>query len=270
MAFYEHNGKKIHYEVYGEGVPIVLLNGVMMSTLSWKMFIPALSKTNKLILMDYFDQGQSDKLSGVEYDQSLQVAAMKGLFEHLGLERVNLAGISYGGNVSLQFAAKHPEMVEKLMIFHAVPYTNDWLRAIGKSWIASIDDPHNFYNTAIPVIYSPEFYNNNTRWVEERKELLTTQVFTNMDFMEAVVRLTKSADNHDVRDVLGKITARTLIVAADPDPLTPAAEQKALKQAIPGAQWVLLPDCGHASMYEKPTLFVTLVLGFINSDFQGL
>ena len=267
---FEVSGKKIHYEVYGEGAPIVVLNGIMMSTFSWHMFIPSLSANNKLILMDFFDQGQSEKLTNEGYDQSVQVEAVKGLLAHLGLEKASVVGVSYGGNVALKFAATYPNMVERLVVFHAAPKTGAWLKDVGKSWVMSIDCPHNFYNTSIPVIYSPEFYNANPEWVAVRQNFLTNQVFTNKDFMQALVRLTQSAENYDVTGILGNITAKTLIVAADTDPLTPASDQKALRDGIEGAQWVILPNCGHASMYERPTLFASLILGFVNANFQGL
>jgi len=270
VAIYQHNGRKIYYEIHGEGRPMIVLNGIMMSTASWKMFVPALSAGNQLILMDFFDQGQSEKLTDVKYDHSLQVEALKGLLEHLGHEKINMIGVSYGGNTALKFAAEHPEMVERLIIFHAAPDTGSWLRAVGKSWAMSIDDPENFYNTAIPVIYSPEFYNNNPEWIAERKQLLTTQTFKDMDFMNAIVRLSESAEKYDIRDKLCQITARTMIVSAEYDLLTPPSEQKALKDGIKDAELVHLPGCGHASMYEKPTLFLSFVLGFVNSDFTGL
>jgi len=271
MAFFEHSSnKKIYYEVHGEGKPIVLLNGIMMATMSWHMFIPALSAGNKLVLMDFFDQGQSDKLTDQAYNQDLQVEALKGLLAHLSLDKVSLAGVSYGGNIALKFAAEHPDMVDRLVAFHAAPKTGAWLKDIGKSWILSIDDPNNFYNTSIPIIYSPEFYNNNPEWVAARQNFLTSQVFTNKDFMQALVRLTQSADDYDISGKLSNITAKTLIVSAESDPLTPLADQKSLKDGIKDSELIILPGCGHASMYEKPALFTSLILGFINSSFQGM
>jgi pimeloyl-ACP methyl ester carboxylesterase len=265
MTFFQLNGKKIHYEVHGEGAPIVLLNGIMMATMSWHMFIPALSAKNQLILMDFFDQGQSDKLTHEEYDQNLQVEALKGLLDHLGLTKASLAGVSYGGNIALKFAATYPDMVDRLVAFHVAPKTGAWLRDVGKSWILSIDNPENFYHTSIPVIYSPAFYNDNPEWVATRQNFLTNQIFTNKDFMQALARLTASANNYDITNELGNITAKTLIVAAEYDPLTPISDQKALQEGISGAELIFLPNCGHASMYEKPALFTTLILGFINS-----
>ena len=60
MAEFFYEGKRVYYEVHGdEGQPLVILNGIMMSTASWKSFIPNFSRNNVAILVDFLDQGQS-------------------------------------------------------------------------------------------------------------------------------------------------------------------------------------------------------------------
>ncbi|MGM9973196.1 MAG: alpha/beta fold hydrolase, partial [Clostridiaceae bacterium] len=114
MAFFDFKGKQVYYEVIGEGKPILLLNGIMMSTMSWGIFVEAFSRNNKLILVDFFDQGKSDKLEGLEYDQGLQSELIRELLEHLALDKVNIVGISYGGEVAQRFAIENPDSVESL------------------------------------------------------------------------------------------------------------------------------------------------------------
>ena len=46
MAFLEFEGKQVYYEMHGEGEPLLILNGIMMSTASWKAFIPVLNTYN--------------------------------------------------------------------------------------------------------------------------------------------------------------------------------------------------------------------------------
>lgn len=84
-------------------------------------------------------------------------------------------------------------------------------------------------------------------------------------FLDAMERLTNSAENYDARADLDKITAPTLIVAADEDYLTPIANQKYLHAHIKDSEYILIPGAGHAAMYEKPLLFTTLILGFVNA-----
>ena len=62
--FVFHNGKRIHYEEYGQGKPLIILNGIMMSCASWAEFVEPFSENNRLILVDFLDQGKSDRMEG--------------------------------------------------------------------------------------------------------------------------------------------------------------------------------------------------------------
>ena len=78
-----YKGRNIFYEVQGEGKPILILNGIMMSTKSWEPFVKSFTVTNQLIRLDFFDQGQSDKLENSAYTQDIQVDVMEALLKHL-------------------------------------------------------------------------------------------------------------------------------------------------------------------------------------------
>ncbi|ERI89778.1 hydrolase, alpha/beta domain protein [Clostridiales bacterium oral taxon 876 str. F0540] len=263
MSYFEFMEKQIYYETYGQGKPIVLLNGIMMSTLSWKPFIEVFSKENRLILLDFLDQGRSGKMD-TAYTQDIQVEALKALLDKLQLNKANLVGISYGGEVALEFAVKYEEYVDRMVLFNTTAKTSPWLKDIGVAWNRSVNDPLDYYCTTIPVIYSPKFYNDKTDWMDNRKALLTEKVFNQKPFMEAMIRLTESADNHDVTAKLPYIKIPTLIVSCENDYITPMPEQRIMHELIKTSELVVLPGTGHASMYEKPLLFSSLVLGFTN------
>ncbi len=59
MANFMFGNKSIYYEEYGQGEPLILLNGIMMSCMSWAEFIEPFSVHNRLILVDFLDQGRS-------------------------------------------------------------------------------------------------------------------------------------------------------------------------------------------------------------------
>jgi pimeloyl-ACP methyl ester carboxylesterase len=271
LSFLDFKGKKVYYETYGHGKPIVLLNGIMMSTISWQVFKDVLSANNQLILVDFLDQGKSDKMEDISYTQDIQVEVLKALFDELKLLKVNIAGISYGGEVALEFAVKYEEYVEKLILFNTTAKTTPWLRDIGIGWNRSIGDPLDYYCTTIPVIYSPKFYNEKNDWMNNRKALLTEKVFSQKAFMDSMVRLTESAESHDVTKELSKIKVPALIVSCENDYITPMTEQKILNELIKNSELVVLPNTGHGSMYERPVLFTALLLGFVNmsqSEFE--
>ena len=261
MATFEVNGKQIYYEAHGTGEPLVLLNGIMMSCASWQSFVPALSAHRMLILVDFLDQGKSAKMDGQAYDHSVQVEVVHRLLIHLGLERACIAGISYGSDVALELAVVHPEQVSRLILLNATAATGQWLGDIGRAWNLASENGEAYYHTAIPVIYSPEYYNGRYKWMAERKKMLVP-LFDNQDFIGAMRRLTVSSDNYDLRERLHEVQCPTLVVSCQEDYLTPMKEQEYLAAHIPHCHRVILPNCGHASMYEQPLLFAALLEGF--------
>lgn len=257
---FSFNGKTIYFEVHGSGKPLVILNGIMMTTKSWAPFLKEISEHHQVILLDFIDQGQSDSAI-VSYKQIQQVEVLKGLLDHLQLSEVMLFGISYGGEVALQFVIKYPEKVERLLLFNTCAETNYWLEEIGKSWIEAMHSPLGFYLATIPVIYSPVFFNQRRQWMEKRKELLV-ELFSTSVYLERMKRLIQSAEGYDVKAQLQQITCPTLIVGAEFDMVTPLEQQKFIHQQIPNSNFTVIPNSGHASMYEKPDEFLTLLLGF--------
>jgi len=270
MSIFKYNNHKINYIVDGDlstnKKVIIILNGIMMSTKSWEIFVKPFSKNNILIRYDMFDQGDSSKLNS-NYTQQIQVELLKNLLDFLEIKKVNIVGISYGASIALQFAVKYEKYLDKMVVANVVSKTSDWLLAIGDGWnaVASTRDGEAYYNISIPYIYSPQFYNKNIEWMEERKAFLIP-LFSNKEFLDAMVRLTKSAETHNVVNQLEGINVDTLIISSEEDYLTPVFEQKYLCNRIKNSSLVIIPECGHASMYEKPELFTTLVLGFINNN----
>lgn len=263
MAFVEYKGKNIYYEVYGDGEPIVILNGIMMSHISWSFCIPELCRNNKVILLDFLDQGKSDKMDSL-YKQDIQVEVVKTVIDKLKLDKINLFGISYGGEVALQFALKYRSFLNKLILFNTTSCTNVWLKDIGRGWINAAEtvDPETFYNVTIPVIYSPSFYNKNIEWMNRRKEILY-KVFQK-EFLMAMIRLIQSAEGYDIRDRLNEINTDTLIVSSEHDFITPVIEQEYLYKNITNSKYILIRECGHASMYEKPNEFIGILKGYLS------
>lgn len=267
MAVFEYHGKKIFYKIVAceaeeKQIPLLMLNGIMMSTDSWAMFKSSLSRNRDLILLDFVDQGKSESWEG-EYDHKVQIRLVIELLEHLKIEKVNLFGISYGGLIALQVALKRSDLVNRLLLFNTASYTTPWLKDIGNGWnaAASSEDPEDYYHVAIPYIYSHIFYNESFDWMSSRKSDLI-KIFTR-EFRDRMIRLTKSSENYDIRDRLKEIDIPTMIVCSEFDYLTPKSESYYLKEHIKNALLFELKGTGHASMYEKPNEFLILMEGFL-------
>lgn len=268
MLFFEGPKGPVAYQYHPtqDRPTLLLLNGIMMSMDSWMPFIQPLSEHVSLLLVDFYDQGKSTHLSE-NYTQALQVEVLKGLLDHLNLKEVHVAGISYGASVAFQFTAQYPHHVASLMIFNGVMKTHEALKKIGDHWnqVAATLDGEAYYQATIPMIYSDYFKTHQKAWMASRKNILT-EVFSNPAFLNRMVRLTQSAETHDVSEALANFKMPVLVVASDDDSLTPQEEQVAIVNEIPHAEMITFYQTGHASMYERPALFLSTIIGFMASQ----
>ena len=265
MSEFIFEGKKVYYEVHGDhGNPLVILNGIMMSTASWKSFVPNFSRNNITILVDFLDQGQSERMKE-SYDHSIQVRVLETLLDMLPYEKYSIMGISYGGEIAIQYAVKRPDRIRSLVLANTCMRTSDWLRKIGDGWnaVAKTGVGEAYYLTTIPVIYSTAFYEREAAWMERREGTLIPY-FSRPDVLESLIRLTDSSRDYDFTDRVSEIKCPTLIISCSEDVLVPPTEQIMLHQRIKGSHYVTINGSGHASMYEDPVSFTALVLGFTN------
>lgn len=256
------DGARLYYEVHGEGEPLLLLNGIMMSTPSWAAFVPVLSRRHRLILLDFRDQGRSSPMAS-GYDLEVHVDDVLELLDALGVGRVHLLGLSYGGQVALRFALRSSDRVRTLILAHVPHAITNHLRAIGRAWetAAALHDGERFFTLGIPFVYSASFYETSLEVLERRqqmfKELLTR------DWFEGLVRLSRSTASFRVSpDELRSIAAPTLLIGADEDLIAPVRNMEALQEGIPGCELVVIHRAGHGAFLERMNEFATLVIGF--------
>lgn len=263
MTSLKYKDYDIHYEVMGDhGDYLVVLNGIMMSIASWKPFYNVFDENNRVIYIDFVDQGLSSRMNE-HYTQELQVEVVEAVLAHLEVETCCLMGISYGGEVAAQYVLKYPQRVNRLILANTASRTSPWLRDIGYGWneVGQQADGKAYYYIAIPVVYSTQFYEKNLEWMRNREKLLMP-LFNDQVIMDTFKRLVDSSENYDVLDQIDQITCPTLIISSVDDVLTPVHEQRLMSQKIKNSDWLVIQDCGHGSMYEKPNLFASLVTGF--------
>ncbi len=109
-------GYNIHYVEAGEGEPIVLIPGAFSTYRHWNRIIPHLSKHYRLLCVDYLGVGDSDKpRSGFGYTIEEQADLIVKMTEALQISKAHILGVSYGGAIALNLAARYPERVDKII-----------------------------------------------------------------------------------------------------------------------------------------------------------
>jgi len=254
----------IYYEVHGSGPPLVLLNGIMMNTLSWEEHIKRLEDNFQVITYDMRDQAQSGRLEE-GYDISIHFEDLKKLLAHLNIEKVHVLGVSYGGQVALILALNSPETIDKLILLNTPAHVDQYLLSLGQMWkrAAGLYDGEAFFDLALIPIYSRSFYNTQYDWLMNRRQLFRD--FLTREWFDGFIRLASSNETFDVRKEVSRIKNKTLMIAAQEDIITPYSHMLEMSKAIADSQIVCVPDSGHAVFLEKIDTICTLVRGFLGS-----
>ena len=113
-GFAERDGVKLFYEVYGNGDTSVLLlpPWSIIHSRSWKMQIPYLARSHRVITFDPRGNGLSDRPAGLNaYSEPEFAADALAVLDATGTDRAIVVGFSVGAQRSLLLAAEHPERV---------------------------------------------------------------------------------------------------------------------------------------------------------------
>ncbi len=259
------NGAEIFYQLDGTGDEVlVILNGIMMSTASWNELVHVYDKDYRVLRVDFKNQGQSQYIDE-KFSIEMHVDDLKCLFDLLKIEKAHMLGISYGAEVAMLFALKYQHMLISLVLSNTTSRVTNHLRAIGDSWdvAAKLYDGESFFKLVMPFIYSSAFYENNIQWLKDREKLFG-KILTR-EWFDAYTRLSASTEGYDITDRLCEIRIPTLCIASDLDVITPVSEVRMIHERIEGSRFVIIPDAGHASCYEKKDEFNTAVYGFLGT-----
>jgi pimeloyl-ACP methyl ester carboxylesterase len=113
---------RVAYSVTGSGPPLVCLFGwVSHLGLMWenpehRRFVEALSRTHTVIRYDKLGCGLSDR-DRTDFTMESELAVLRALVEHLGLERFALFGSCEGGQVAAAYAVAHPDTLSSLIVY---------------------------------------------------------------------------------------------------------------------------------------------------------
>jgi len=121
MPHFESDGLRIHYEIHGEGDPVLLLHGFASNgRVNWvsTSWTKRLSDAGfQAIVMDHRGHGESDKPHDpAAYSAPLMAEDARRLLDHLGIERADVMGYSMGARVAAFLAIAHPRRVRSLIL----------------------------------------------------------------------------------------------------------------------------------------------------------
>ncbi|MCX8068840.1 MAG: alpha/beta hydrolase [Anaerolineae bacterium] len=272
--FIEVNGLTVHYKMAGSGRPaFLLLHGFAASTFSWREVMEPMAEWGTVVAFDRPGFGLTERPMEWEgpspYGPEAQAALTVGLMDALGIERTVLVGNSAGGALALLVALTYPERVEALVLVSPAVYVGGgapgWvrpllntpqMRRLGPLLARSIRDwGVDFGRSAWhdPSKLTPEI------WEGYSKPLRAE----NWD--RALWEVTRASRPLGLEKRLGEVRVPVLVVTGDDDRIVPTQQSVRLAGEIPGAQLVVVPECGHVPQEECPGPFLEAVEAFLRN-----
>lgn len=254
----------ILYKIYGKGdSTIVFINGAAMSTNGWAPFISTLTKKHRVLLLDLLDQGKTKTIKK-DYTIEDQADILNLVLEELNIENIHLAGMSYGGKVSLTFALKYMEKLNSLSLINTDSYNSNYTKELSKSWLKAAEtlDGELFASVLLTSMYSLDYYEDQYDVMKKKENYFIKNL--DMDYYEAFKRGVLSAFDYDIRDELKNIKVPTVVITSDEDFVIPKKSQKFMYDNIENSKWEIIKNAGHAVMYEKPEEFINVYMEFID------
>ncbi|HWH96327.1 MAG TPA: alpha/beta hydrolase [Baekduia sp.] len=118
-SFFEHEGRRLAYTVYGEGPrTTVLLHGLLLSQKMHRPLARALAREgNRVVTLDLLGHGRSDRPRDMTaYSMPFFGEQVIALLDHLEVDEAVVAGTSLGANAALEAAAAHPDRVRGMVV----------------------------------------------------------------------------------------------------------------------------------------------------------
>jgi proline iminopeptidase len=272
---FETDGVTIYYEVVGSGsgTPLIMVNGgpgfdhgYVHCSDAWDR----LAQNRKVVFYDQRGNGRSGALKqGQSCLLADQIADLEALRKHLGFERIELLGHSWGGYLVMAYAARHPEPIQHLIIVDsAAPRIQDTLflfKNIFPETVAREDG----------LAFAVELGDEGAIAADMREYL--SMLFYTPQARDAMLARAASLNYHqsvnksvwndlqrfDLNPELAKFRFPTQVITGRYDFNVAPSVAWAIHQGIPGSEFVVFEKSGHLPYCEESEGFATAVENFL-------
>ncbi len=239
---------KIVYAEGGTGDTIIMLHGFGGSKDNWLRFAKYFTPNYRVIIPDLPGFGESSKPQDAKYDIMSQVERLNLFVKELKLTKFNIVGNSMGGEIAGNYAATYPEMVKTLALFDSAgvhsPIKSEFASLLGKGVNPLVVKDEKGYEellefTSVKPLKLPSVIKNYLAKQAIKAAPLNEKIFNEIGKTE-------------LQGKLNKIKAPTLIVWGDSDKVINVSAVQIFKKNIKGSESVIIKECGHLPMLEKP------------------
>ena len=255
----------LHYEVSGNGPPLLLLAGMLSDGATWMPLLPLLEPHFTLIRPDNRTTGRTtpwDAPASVSQVADDAVALM----DHLGHERYHIAGHSMGGLMGLEIAGLHPQRVSSLTILASgavrIPRSMAMFEALLDIRNGRPDGEALWLKALYPWIFWPSFFDDSANTQTALDAALAYPFAQTADAMALQIDALR---NFRPRTRPSDATCAVQALHAEHDILIPVQAAITSFEAIPNIQQHIVPDAGHSIIWDAPDVVAKHIIQFSGS-----
>jgi pimeloyl-ACP methyl ester carboxylesterase len=262
------------HRLEGEGPPVALLNGGMMTFASWGTVAERLSARYRVLSFDFRGQLLSPGEPPSEF--AGHVADLAALLDAVGWESAHFVGASFGAMAGIEFAARWPARVRSLTAITAMDretpefrWQADTMReiagAVARGDGGAAGARERFYDALVRSVYSEAWRRANAEAIAARRAQVTQLPlawFSAIDVYLEVLR------DFDLTADLERIRCPSQVVIAANDRVMDERRSRALAARL-GAEVFVHPTAGHGLVVEDPEWLAGVCLRFLDATSAG-
>jgi len=248
--FIQAEGTKLWVECRGQGPDVLLLHGLGDSVEAWQSQLDGLADRYRLVAVDNRGAGRSPlPEEPLSVDRMADDAAA--VLRALDIPAAHVAGYSGGSLIAQELAIRHPDLVRSLVLVSTWArldsYARSWLDFL--RWLPDVAPSERAFLEAFFLwFYTPRAYANGM--IEQLVE--AALAFPYKPSAESLRQAIDAYGSHETIDHLPLITAPTLVMSGGIDLTTGPRFGRVVADAIPGAQFEILPTEAHQPFQEIP------------------
>ncbi len=249
---------ELGYDEAGDGRVLLLVSGFPVDRRIWAHQLTGLSDLRRVVAVDLRGRGKSPASAKGGWTMDTHADDLAETISSLGVDAVDLGGISMGGYIAFAFLRRYPEMIRSLILVstRATPDPPEY--KTGR--VTTAERARRYGTRALAGSMLPNLL------AEGAAESVEEEVLAMFD---AVPGETSAADSLAMKDredstpMLGSVAVPTLVIEGAGERLLPPGTAKALADAIPEARLASIPNAGHFAPVENPDAVNEAIRGFL-------
>lgn len=258
--FIELSGIRTSYLEAGSGPVLVLLHGAGGGAANWYKVFGLLSRHFRVIAFDKPGYGESAK-PWADYSKTFYTNWLHEAVVALGLQRFHLAGSSQGGAVSIAFALRFPQLLDKMVLIDTAGMSDDWDRRIIPKMILYRLFPTPLMSSFLDgnVMKDPKVA--DPAWHRYTMEVIRKPGGRYPFFLGRGKAVQTFSDEE-----LMQVHIPTLVIWGEDEAFFPVAHGERAARLIPDSQLTILQGAGHLPWMEQPKAFTAVLTKFLLNE----